>query len=254
MNRNGMERWITLVAFCLIFSLAGAQNPQITTQSLYWLKGNLDMKITDKWTIGTELEERRFMNPGAQHQILGTVSTTYSPGGKPWKVGAAFCAFFQSPNEPESPHDLIRPEWRPFQFFRISQGNKWVKFNQRVQLEERWMHNFSGNELTEGYFFILRFRYLMALDVALWRPNDVTKLKMYLGLEPHLQAGKTVSEQVFDQLRTTAGVVYSPISAVNLSLGYMHWYQHLGGDSFVSRHILTAGIAYTLDLRKGRQE
>lgn len=246
-------KYFWMFALLSLSYLAQAQNTQITHQSLYWIKANAHFKVTDTWSLGAELEERRFMNPGAQHQVLGTVSATYGPTGKPWKLGAAFCAFFQSPNDPESSNDLIRPEWRPLQYFQISQGNKWIKFNQRLQLEERWLHNFSGNSLTEGYWFSLRFRYRMGVDITLLRKGDATKLKWYVALEPHLQAGRQVSQQVFDQLRTTTGLVYSPLKDMSISLGYLHWYQQLGREAFVSRHILTTGIAYTFDLRKKEQ-
>jgi hypothetical protein len=110
----------------------------------------------------------------------------------------------------------------------------------------------ANDELQEGYNFNFRFRYLLNLMVPLNRefiqPNTVF---LAFNDEIHINAGKQITYNVFDQNRLFVGLGYQFTKGLNVQVGYMNQFQQLpSGNHFNSNNVLRLFVFHNLDLRK----
>lgn len=250
-----MKQAIYLLITCtLSVSLAnGAVDTKVTTQTLTWNKIEATLKLPKKFSTKLEIQDRSFFHPLAQHQffVRGTGFYSLNHG---WSFFMGYTYFLQSPQDPTSESNLIAPEHRPAFGFVLKQNIRRTMLSQRYQLEERFMHNTTNGELAPGYKFIARLRYRIMLSVPLIdkdKKKGKGDLRLNLSDEIHLQAGKTVQGQPFDQNRASALLEYSINSQFSIFTGYTHWYQQVGiNQHYYNRHIIDSGLSFAFELGK----
>jgi hypothetical protein len=254
MNLQDRAKWLSLFCagiFCLISSSAFGQK-QTEFQKLIWARYALGLELSKRFSLETEVEERRFVDPWAQHQLLFRSVLQYKLPQN-WQVGAGFTYFLQSPQDPLSTSDLVVPELRPHQElnYRLKFDDRW-KMRQRFKLEERFVHNVSEGELTDGYLFNFRFRFKTDLIYSLLKNNDKEdRLLLIASDEFMFNAGKQIVYNVFDQNRVYGGMRWVPSETFGLEAGYLWWYQQrANGKSFYSRDILRITIYHNISLVK----
>ncbi len=124
---------------------------------------------------------------------------------------------------------------------------------QYLRLEERFLKKIKDiDELAEGYNFNYRVRYNIMLNFAFNKQPFAPKTISYVvNNETHLNFGKEIVYNTFDQNRFLVGFHYHTNATNFLQIGYMYFYQQLAlGNHY--RHIHAARISYfqNLDLRK----
>ena len=209
----------------LIFNTLSLKS-QTVHQKTYWTRLYVRVKLNDKWSWQTEAENRRFLGKNQALQFIaqthihrklsnhafarnvtteGALGFTYSAV---WKNG------------------LVVPEWRIFQelsaFQHLSQQ---LRLSHRLRIEERWFHNASKTELTEGYYFKQRFRYRAQLD---WQFSE----KWVLKINDELM----YNYNNFDQNQTYAGIEYKFRKDCSIELGYLKMLQKRSNNAgYLSR-------------------
>jgi hypothetical protein len=168
-------------------------------------------------------------------------------------AGYAYINHFPADAHP----DVSQPEHRPWQ--QVQWHNRFPKLRvmQWVRLEERFRRKIKDNdELAEGYNFNYRARYNLMLNFALNKKPFAPKTISYaISNEMHLNFGKEIVYNTFDQNRLFAGFHYHTNAHDYLQLGYMYLYQQLAtGSKYRYIHAIRIGYSHNLDLRKKQAE
>lgn len=219
-----------------------AQNgKQITNQHLIWYRFYNHLAFAKHWEWGLEIDERRFMHPDAQHQLVirNQLIHTFANG---WSAGAGFTYFLQTlPQDPNMADTYLRPELRPHQEVKFKHKlNEIITVTHRYRLEERFFKRMDeqGNHL-DGHDFNFRFRYQLQAEMSLIR-KDIRKgaLGMKVFDEIHLNFGKQIVHNTFDQNRIGGSFIYGLTKNIDLEGGYMNWFQQRSsGSAYFNRDI-----------------
>lgn len=243
-----------VISFIFLFAkivFGQTNSKQITHQQLIWYGYFNTIEFPNKLFLTTEIQERRFLNPGKQHQYLTRMHLHYKASNG-WDAALGFTYFLQSPQDPYSTSHLTVPELRPHIEFNYKQSTGKITVSHRYKAEWRFFHNTSNGELTEGYWDYFRFRYRIGLDFTLLKKESRNQfLKLKINDEIHINAGSAIIKNVFDQNRVYIGLNYQLNKALSLELGYLNWFQQrTSGDQFYNRNIARITIFHKIILNK----
>jgi opacity protein-like surface antigen len=242
-----------LVAGMLSTTSAVAQSKRVTHQQLVWLNYNNMLQFGPKWTLTTELHERRFIYPGRHHQFVIRNSLRYNLGEN-WAASAGFTYFLQSPNDPRDIETLVVPELRPHVQLNYNQPLGRFNITHRYRAEKRFFRNVANGALTPGYNSNYRFRYRFGIEYRVAEIND-QPLKLKLNDEVMVNAGEEVIYNRFDQNRLYVGVNYAVSKSIEVEAGYINWYQQRkSGNEFYNRHIINFVVNHRIRLGKKSED
>lgn len=240
-----------IIILLYLITLSIQAQKKIDHQQLIWYGYYNQLKINSNWTVFSEIQERHFIQPFAQHQLVfranverklveninGSVGMTY---------------FLQSPNNPEVTSKLVVPELRPDIGFSSKKKYKGFGVNHRYKLEARFFHQTDGNELRGGFVFSnLRFRYQLGFDFPLVTKADKEVLVFKLKDEVMFNTGGSIVKNVFDQNRIYAALNYRINKDFAVEAGYVNWFQQKNtGDEFYDRDIIRFSVYHNIDLSK----
>ena len=228
-----------------------AQNAgrQVTEQQLVWFAYNNTLEFSPKWSLTSEIHERRFRKPDEQHQFQVSSRLNYSLGEN-WSASAGFTYFLQSPHDPRATDDLVVPELRPHLQVDYRQPLGRLSIGHRYRIEKRFFRNTANGELTDGYSTNYRFRYRLGLEYQLASLYN-RPLKVKVSDEVHVNAGDKIIYNRFDQNRIYIGLNYAVHKNVNVEAGYLNWFQQrAAGNQFFSRDIISFAINHKINLKK----
>lgn len=240
-----------LVIMLLIFSLGAKSQKSITDQQLVWYGYFLSLQFNDKWYLQTEVQERHFINPVAQHQFLIRSDIHRTLGTSGWETSAGLCAFFQNPNDPDALVKLTVPELRPHIEFAYRQKAKFLAFDHRYRAEARFFHqtNIARTSLEDGFEFgHVRLRYRLQATVPVWKLDDKRALKVKVNDEVLLNAGSKITKNVFDQNRIYTGLSFDALPKLTFDVGYLNWFQQRPTGDFYNRNILRFSVSQKITL------
>lgn len=248
MSTRGIYLAITgLFATASLF--AQSTGKQVAKQQLIWYAYNNTLEFSPRWLLISEVHERRFMNPDAQHQFVTRSHLHYSLG-KGWSASAGFTYFLQSPQAPPATTKLAVPELRPHIQFDYKQPLNKLSIGHRYRIEKRFFRNTEDGELAEGYNSNYRLRYRLGLEYQLATINKLP-LKVKASNEIHVNAGERITYNRFDQNRIYAGLNYAVHKDVAIEAGYLKWYQQrASGNQYFSRDIISFSVHHKIDLKK----
>lgn len=231
----------------LLFSTPAAAQKQVDKRSGVWLGYFNQARITDKWGIWLDLHARRtdFLDRWST-QIIRPGITYYANDHLRFTVGYAYTRSY-----PAAGLHTVRPENRLWQQVLWTSRQKRLQTQQWIRLEERFNRKIANDQLQDGYNFNFRFRYLLNLMVPLNRdfiePNT---LFFAFNDEVHINAGKEITYNVFDQNRLFFGLGYQFHKGFNVQVGYMNQFQQLpAGNRFNSNNVLRIFAFHNLDFR-----
>lgn len=237
-----MRVLVALVLFILSGNLASAQRT-ITKQHLIWNRHYLTIELPKNLQIRQEVEERAYWFPWRQHQFLVRSHLVYKLKKAPWQFAAGFTYFVQtSPQMQDADETNQHTELRPQLEIATKQ-----KLHQKLSLVHRYWSEFRFFEDASGKFPFgnLRFRYLLELQYS-----PISKLTLKAFNEVHLNAGKNIVYNVFDQNRTGAGIKYMIVPEFGIDAGYFYWFQQKSdGIGRFGRHILRITFSYAIKVK-----
>lgn len=235
--------------FAASSAFAQSTGRQVTEQQLVWYVYNNTLEFSPKWSLTSEVHERRFRKPDEQHQFQVGSRLNYSLGEN-WSASAGFAYFLQSPHDPRASNDLVVPELRPYIQVDYRQPLGKLIIGHRYRAEKRFFRNTANGELAEGYTSNYRFRYRLGLEYRVANIRN-QPLKVKVSDEVFLNAGNKIIYNRFDQNRIYIGLNYAVHKNVNVEAGYLSWFQQrAAGNQFFSRDIINLAISHKIDLKK----
>jgi len=243
---------IKITAFLLLvifLNPAAKAQKTVTHQSLYWVRYNNQLTINKKWTWNNEIDDRRFFENSRQHHLIMHSRLHYKFFQN---IDAAFGLTYslQSPQDPNSINTLVVPELRAFQEINFSNVfSKKFTLQQRLRIDERFIHKNNGKDLLDGYDFNFRFRYRLQANfkISKDKAKDTTVLKV--ADELMINAGSNIIYNVFDQNRIYIGVQQGISKNISFELGYLYWFQQrVTGNQFFSRNIIRLTLYHKIKL------
>jgi hypothetical protein len=244
-------RIIKSLAFIVIpiglFSTNTNAQKNVDTQHLLWTRYYLKLKLNDEYQIRQEIEERTYWFPLRQHQFI---SRTFAERklGKGWNTGLGFTYFIQSlPQNPEIKDFTNQLELRPQLEIAYKQT-----ISEKLILHHRYWGEFRFFEQTNGSFDYGNNRTRYKLEI---RYSPIPNLTLKAFDEIHINIGRKIVQNVFDQNRYGASLQYMPIESFGFELGYFNWYQQRkSGVDFYNRHIVRFTIHHTINLKKSKKQ
>ncbi|RNI26015.1 DUF2490 domain-containing protein [Rufibacter latericius] len=203
-------------------------------------------KLTDKWSIHTEFQLRRYHVVSDPQQFMPRLALVYNLSDRASLAGGY--AYVHTYPYGDNPAADDFPEHRTYQQLQLKDQQGIFGLQHRFRLEQRWI-KFAG---AEEYTYLNRVRYQFKTTIPLAGPTLEDK-EFYLSLydEVFVNFGPNVTNNVFDQNRAYAAVGYRFHKDATLEVGYLH--QHVAqrnGIWFESNHTLQVGLTYNLDFRK----
>jgi hypothetical protein len=143
------------------------------------------------------------------------------------------------------------PEHRTWQQVQWFDRNPRTSLVQYLRVEQRFLRRTEGDRLIDDYRFSWRFRYNFGLSIPLKGSEIVSGTPfLFLNDEIHINAGKEIVNNYFDQNRLFAGIGYQVTSNINAHLGYLYVFQQLpAGNQYVNTHAVRLFLFHNLDLR-----
>lgn len=231
-----------------------AQEKQTEQVQQVWLGYLNQTRFSDQWGIWTDLHLRtkeEFFTNFSQF-IIRLGITRYLADDAKLTAGYAFVNHFPAENH----KGISQPEHRPWQ--QIQWHNRYAKLRlmQWFRLEERYRRNIKdGNTLAPGYRFNFRLRYNFFSQFPLSRKRfQPGTFSFVVNDEVHINFGKQIVNNYFDQNRFFLGFNYHVNKHDNLQFGYMNLFQQLAaGNRYRSNSAARVFYFHNLDLRKSEQ-
>lgn len=220
-----MYKWISLCACLLITTMAFAQEKSVEHLEQTWFAYFNQTRLTDKSGLWVDIHVRftgNFMDDLGQ--TIGRLGYTYYLTDQTrFTVGYAHATQYGltegAPNVPEH---------RPWQQIQWIEKKNWLVISQYVRLEERFRREVVAGELTSDYNFNYRVRYNMSFTIPLKGKQVVAKTPfLFVNDELHINFGKEITNNYFDQNRLFVGLGYQFTAQLNAQLGYMKVFQQM---------------------------
>lgn len=236
---------------CGIVSQSAAQTRQTDHIGQVWLGYLNQTRFSNKWGMWLDLHLRskEAMVTGLSQGIFRTGITYYVNDDLKLTAGYAFINHFPAENH----RNISQPEHRPWQQVQWHTRYPRLRLMQWVRLEERWRRKILNNDaLAEGYNYNFRLRYNFFSQVPLSKKRfQPGTLSFVLNDELHINFGKQIVYNYFDQNRFFAGFNFHVNKHDNFQFGYMSLFQQLAaGNRYRSLHTARLFYFHNLDLRK----
>jgi hypothetical protein len=238
----------------LVTSAGQAQVSKITTHpEQVWLGYFNQTRLSDKWGIWADFHLRTkedFVNNLSQ-SIARVGLTHYLTDNTKLTFGYTYVNHFPADNHA----NVSQPEHRIWQ--QVQWHNKYprLRLMQWLRLEEKFRQKLADNDnLTTGYNYNWKIRYNLFFNGPLsknaFAPHTFS---LVLNNEVHINFGKEVVYNYFDQNRFFVGFSYHTNATDNIQFVYMNQFQQLpAGNAYKSVDVARVFYFQNLDLHKKR--
>ncbi|MFE3868893.1 DUF2490 domain-containing protein [Flavobacterium sp. LS2P90] len=240
-----------VILFLLLSVLCQAQTEKknIDHQSILWTRYYNQLLLSEKWSLHSEFDNRLFLKPVQENLYVIRIQGRYKINAH-LETGAGFAYFSVDTQVPEINNDFKIPEYRGQQDLTWKQNAGKITFNQRFQLEERFIHNANKVELLPGTTFSWRFRYRLLADYTFWK-KEKQLLKAVVSDEIMFNFGKKIINNTFDQNRIYAAIHYGLNSNLAFEIGYLNSFQRrASGIDYFNRDIIRFSIFHKIKISK----
>lgn len=219
-----------------------------------WIAYFNQMRISDRWGTWFDGHLRTLdgFTDDLSTLILRAGITYHANDRLRFTAGYGFINFFPAGNHP----GISQPEHRPWQQVAWTRAGKRSRLSNNLRLEERYRRKIKDeDELASGYNFNYRLRHNVSLMLPLaknaFAPNTFS---VAMNNEVHVNFGKQIVYNYFDQNRFLAGFAYHVNATDYLQFGYMNVFQQLApGNEYRMTHAARAYYYHNIDLRKQRK-
>lgn len=231
-----------------------AQSKHTETYDAVWLGYFNQTRFSNKWGSWTDLHLRTkedfFTN--FYQSILRFGLTYYLNDATKLTAGYAYVSTYPGDNHPH----VTQPEHRPWQQIQWHTKYPKIRMMQWIRLEEKFRRRIlNPSELASGYNFNYKIRYNFFLQAPLDKKGiQPHKFSFVVNDEVHINFGKQVVYNYFDQNRFFIGFAYHTNKTDQLQFGYMNLFQELaGGNQYKSINAARIFYFHNPDLRKKKK-
>jgi hypothetical protein len=246
-----MKKILFLLSFFLCLQIVHAQVKQTENINRIWAGYFSQIRLSNKWGIWAEAQLRSKENfvDNISQCIVRAGLTYYISDATKLTAGYAFINDFPGDNH----KNISAPEHRPWQ--QIQWHTKYGKqrMMQWIRLEERYRHKILNNDqLANGYNFNFRIRYNLWYEIPFIKNGaEPNSWSFIANDEIHINFGKEIVNNYFDQNRFFLGLKYQTGKQSNLQFGYMNLYQQLAaGNKYRNVNVLRLFFFQNFDWRK----
>lgn len=243
-----------LTAGFICFTSAAYSQKHTQNVNQVWLGYFNQTRFSDKWGLWADLHLRTkedFFDNFSQ-SIIRLGLTYYINDNTKLTAGYAWVNHFPA----DAHKNISQPEHRPWQQIQWHTRYDKLRLMQWFRLDERFRRKIlNDDELADGYNFNFRLRYNFFAMFPLSKNNFQPKsLSFVVNDEVHVNFGKEIVYNYFDQNRFFLGFAYHVNKHDNVQLGYMNVFQQLpAGNRYRSMHVARLFYFHNLDLRKEKK-
>jgi len=246
-----MKRNILSACLFLLAKEAISQTKQTESVQQVWLGYNNQTRFSNKWGVwfDAHLRTKEDFFSNFSQSIIRPGITYYVNDATKLTAGYAYVSIYPGDGNKQ----ITRPEHRPWQQVQWHTNYKKTKMMQWFRLEERYRRKvLNDSTLAPGYNFNFRLRYNIWYEVPLSsKPIAPKSLSFVVNDEVHINFGKEIVNNYFDQNRFFVGFKYQVNSTGNIQFGYMNLFQQLAaGNRYRAIHAARVFYFHNLDLRK----
>ena len=239
------------VAALLCTILVHAQTKQTASVHQTWAGYFNQTRLGNRWGLwfDGQLRTREDFVSHLSQSIIRPGITYYLNDATKATVGYAFVNHFPA----EGHKEISQPEHRIWQQVQWHTRYPKARTMQWIRLEERYRRKIADSAtLAKGYNFNYRLRYNFLLQVPLGKDGIAPgTFSLVANDEVHINFGKGIVYNYFDQNRFFAGFSYHVNAHDNLQVGYMNIFQQLpAGNRYRTTHVARLFYFHNLDLRK----
>jgi Protein of unknown function (DUF2490) len=208
-------------------------------------------RLSGKWGIWAEAQLRTkedFVTDISQ-SIVRAGLTYYFTDASKLTAGYAYINDFPGDNH----KNISAPEHRVWQQLQWHTKYGRNRMMQWIRLEERYRRKIKNDdELADGYNFNWRIRYNLWYEIPFYKEAaDPGSWSVILNDEVHVNFGKQIVNNYFDQNRLFLGLKFQTGQKSNLQFGYSNVFQQLAaGNRYRSTNVIRVFFFQNLDLRK----
>ncbi len=208
-------------------------------------------RFTDKWGIWADLHLRtkEDFTDNFSQAIVRLGLTYYVNNTTKFTAGYARVFLFPGDNH----KGVTQTEHRPWQQLQWHTSFTKTRLMQWIRLEERWRRKIlNDSTLADGNNFNWRLRYNIWYEVPLVKNGLLPKsLSLIANDELHINFGKEIVYNYFDQNRFFLGFKYQISKSSNVQLGYMNLFQQLSaGNRYKNINAARVFFFQNFDLRR----
>lgn len=245
-------RSIIKIVFALLFlalinSTLLAQEKVVEYREQAWLAYFNQTRFSDKWGLWADIHLRFTDNYADRLGIsIFRIAPMYYLNDQS-RVTAGY-AYVTAYNTGDNPNASEHRWWQQLQWF---EKKKCFTMAQYFRVEERFRQTISGGTSSDDYTYSWRFRYNVALTIPLKGKSLVAKTPfLFVNDEIHINAGKSITNNYFDQNRLFMGFGYQFTDQLNAQLGYLYVFQQVPTpNTFLHIDAIRLFVFHNLDFR-----
>lgn len=243
---------ILLLAVLALIATAGINAQElpekvINENAQFWISTNNVFRISDRFALLNDLHIRRtefvkednfyFLRVGGQYYINANL-----------RLAGGYAHLWLTTN---GDWDAYLNENRIYQQLSISKRYERLNALFRLRLEQRFFNNVQDGQSLNNDFFVNRIRFLASAGFPLKKGG---RTELILANEIHLNFGKDVVFNTFNQNRLTFGIKHKLSKSWKFDCGYMMVFQQLAtGNVYNLNHTLRLFFYGSFDLRKNKK-
>ncbi|GAB4131968.1 MAG: hypothetical protein Fur0041_02850 [Bacteroidia bacterium] len=239
-----MNKSAVYIVFLFLFVTAHAQNSVVITErTLGWGGLQLQLKQNKHWSYSLDAQTRYDFSRKEWFQHLVRPGVTYSsPSDYTYTADFAYFLLFPSPNDKPA-----RQEWRLWQEAGKRFKSEHHLFYPRLRTEQRFIRQYSGNELSDEFTFH-SFRIRLRADYF-WYPKGMQSNGWFafIGNELFFYRLKNAFS-AFDQNRFYVGPGYRFSVNFSATLVYMNLFLQTNITNYENHHTFRATFLFNLAL------
>lgn len=246
-----MKKLLLLLAIASVARVHAQTAKTVTDVRQVWLAYNNQTRLTDRFGIWVDLHLR------TQDDFTNKLSQTITRAGLMYylndaaklTLGYAFVNYFPA----EGHTDISQPEHRIWQQLQWHTKYPRTRLMQWLRLEEKWRRKVANDStLASGYSFSYKIRYNIFYEIPLTKAGaGAGALSAVLNDEVHINFGKQIVYNYFDQNRAFIGLKLNTNAHDNVQFGYSNVFQQLAaGNRFRNTHVIRVFYFQNLDWRK----
>ena len=242
---------VALLVLMMIVRTGFGQEKQTQSFDQVWLGYFNQTRFSNKWGSWTDLHLRTkedFFTNFFQ-SIVRVGLTYYLNDAAKITAGYAYVSNYPGDNH----KNVTQPEHRPWQQIQWLTKYKKIKTVQGLRLEEKFRRKIlNQSQLASGYNFNYKIRYNFLLQTPLLKKAfEPHGFAFIVNDDVHINFGKQVIYNYFDQNRFFVGFGYQTNKSDQLQLGYMNLFQQLAtGYQYKSINGVNIFYLHNLDVRK----
>lgn len=248
-----MKQTTLLISFLVAIFTTQAQTKTTTQAQQIWFGYFNQTRLSNKWGIWADLHLRtkeEFTNNLSQSIVRAGLMYYLNDAAK-LTLGYAYVT-----NYPAEGHtNVSQPEHRIWQQVQWHNVYPHARLMQWIRLEEKFKHKIANDStLAEGYNFNYKIRYNIFYELPFTKNGSGPgALSGVLNDEVHVNFGKKIVYNYFDQNRAFVGLKINTNGHDNVQLGYMNQFiQTPAGNRYRSVHVIRVFYFQNLDWRKKR--